>query len=252
MSIYDSKYFKKVKGITDPIEQNWKYSKLMPALDLFFKGHQSDKVELLEIGAGTGQISKKLVQTKNDYHFNFTCIEINKSSLKYIKKNIPGANIYIHDLSKKRIELPDKKYDLCLCIDVIEHIDDFNNALTEIKRLSNYAVFKIPAEKTVLMNLINFISLGSYRKKMVNNVGHIHWFTPYKIFEILKSQFDKILYSSFTNVADYQLNKHSKIHLSARTALIKTFYFLSSKTFQLSPKLNSWLFCDHLVILVKC
>ncbi len=63
-------------------------------------------------------------------------------------------------------------FDVLLCIDVFEHVEDYMGFLKSIKGKAIYKIFHIPLEINISSILRN--SMMNSR----NNAGHLHYFTP--------------------------------------------------------------------------
>ncbi len=250
---YDKNYFETVKGTVSPIEQNWKFEKILPALKIFFKQTKLKNIKLLEIGAGSGFFIKNLKEKfkdLKDLNIEIFALEINEDSVKYLRKIIPEKNIIINDISKKT-KFKNKDFNLCVAIDVLEHIEDLQGAINEIKRIADYLIIKIPIEKTLGLGLINIVTLGKYRRKVISEIGHIHWFTTNKILSILKNNFASIEYIEYTNLGLYQFRKYYYRSKPTKT-LLAIWYLMSAILFRVSKYLNAIIFGDHIIVLVKC
>lgn len=116
----------------------------------------------------------------------------------WLSKEFPFAEIYGYDIADAAIEAANKKFiglqfqvideleevnttDICLIIDVIEHIDDYYTFLSKIKGKSKYFIFHIPLDISVKA-LVRSDFLISW-----DSVGHIHFFTS----EIAKKVIEK-------------------------------------------------------------
>jgi SAM-dependent methyltransferase len=250
MNIYNNKYFSQVEGISNPLEQKWKFEKISPALIEFLNKTKLSKVKLIEIGAGSGFFIKNLRGYFKKNGFFPTVLEINKYSVKYLEKILPKKNIVIGDISQET-NFKDKSFDLCVGIDVLEHIDNLENAVREIRRISKYAIFKIPIEKSLAIRLVNTLTAGKYRKNIIARIGHIHWFSKDEIRLFFENKFEKVEYSEYANIGLYQYKKNLMAKSPKRVLLI-IWYFLSALLFRISPCANATVFGDHLIILVKC
>ena len=71
-------------------------------------------------------------------------------------------------------------FDLLLCIDVFEHVEDYIGFLKELKKKANNHIFHIPLDITVSSVLRN--TMMSARQ----SVGHLHYFTQETALATLK------------------------------------------------------------------
>lgn len=74
----------------------------------------------------------------------------------------------------------DVHFDLALCLDVFEHVDDFYAFLRRLRERSDYVIFNIPLDLCVL----KAFGPGIARARRV--VGHLHYFNEYTAAETLK------------------------------------------------------------------
>lgn len=132
------------------------------------KNTKADKI--LDVGCGEGftiQILKeKNIGTAREG------IDVLPEAVEVAKKNIPDEEFKvgsIYDLPYK-----DNSFDLVLCMEVLEHLEDPQVALQELKRVSSkHIFFSVPHEPW--FQLTNLLRL-KYAKNLGNHPEHInHW-----------------------------------------------------------------------------
>lgn len=110
-----------------------------------FKKHIPLNSKILEVGCGTGFVSKHI----KSLGYNIDCSDAYETALDYCKLRDAGNNYYKFDLSKP---LPKNKYD-CVCIfDVLEHLDDDILVLSNIKEAlkdNGFVFITVPANKNL-------------------------------------------------------------------------------------------------------
>lgn len=91
--------------------------------------------DVIDVGTGTGHLLSFFSE-----HYDFksiTGIDFSESAIEVSKKTLPEGNFFIHDLYLKL----DKKYDMILCTEVIEHLLNPDQALRNmIDMMSNDSV----------------------------------------------------------------------------------------------------------------
>jgi hypothetical protein len=111
--------------------------------------------------------------------------------LKQLQKNLPESLLQGFDISPEAIELSRRRanerlqffcadflsvntseYELLLCMDVVEHVDDYIGFLRGIRQRAIFKMFHIPLELSV-QNVFRAKPIAEAR---VEN-GHIHFFT---------------------------------------------------------------------------
>ena len=95
-------------------------------------------------------------------------IEKAKNYIKFKKVGFSVQNA--ENLSKFK----DKQFDLVICCEVLEHVEDFQKALKELYRISNkYLLVSVPNEP--IWRMLN-MARGKYLSDFGNTPGHInHW-----------------------------------------------------------------------------
>ena len=134
------------------------------------------KKNILELGSGEGQICSLL----HKLGFEIYGIDNDLTRVNFTKKNNPKVT-FIHDDIFKHKRL--KKIDLILCLEVLEHVKDYNKAIHSIYKLTDkYAIISVPNEP--IWRLLNFIR-GKYLLKFGNTPGHLNNWTSKQIaFEV--------------------------------------------------------------------
>ena len=189
-----------------------------------------------EIGCGAGGILNQL-QISNFIN-GIKKIEgwdINPGAIDLAKQKYPKITFINEDLFDT-----DNDYDLMLCADVFEHIEDSYSFLKKLNKKSKYFLFNIPLE----LCLLTMLQGNNIIKKAYDSVGHIHF------------------YSSSTANLMLELTGYEIIH--QRFAKNRTRNFFANPTFKkfitmfpqfiiesINPYLSSVLMGDHLVVLAK-
>lgn len=93
----------------------------------------SDEADFLEIGCGNGEVSKYIART---YRGRVTGIDIDPEQVKIASDN-DGDITHLKYLEADSTDLPfeDDSFDVVLSFGVLHHIDSWDNALAEIKRV---------------------------------------------------------------------------------------------------------------------
>lgn len=88
--------------------------------------HQTIGPKVLEVGAGSGYLSRYLVKK-----FDTTATEI--GVLDHLKK-ISGLKIVSR--AAEDLQFPDQSFNTVICTHVLEHVMDFDKALSELRRVA--------------------------------------------------------------------------------------------------------------------
>lgn len=137
------------------------------ALDECLKSIKFNNV--VEAGCGEGKITNYICKNFNCNIEGFDIGEeaINKAKASF--KNLKFEVKSIYDLEYK-----ENSFDLVVCCEVLEHLDQYERALDELIRISNkYVLVSVPREPVWrVLNLVRFKYVGN----LGNTPGHInHW-----------------------------------------------------------------------------
>jgi len=134
---------------------------------------------ILDAGCGEGFTMDKLI--KNGIGRKIEGIEYSKDSISYGKKLFPDLTIKqesIYDLPYK-----DDSFDLVLCTEVLEHLEEPSKALREILRVGKkYLLITVPNEP--FFRLSNFLR-GKNMSRLGNDEGHINHWNPRSLRRLL-------------------------------------------------------------------
>jgi len=150
--------------------------------------YKVNKKSCLDIGPGTGRWIKFL---KNHEAFLVDGADLSKVVLEKCEKLC--NNIYDTDLEHEKINTEDDKYDIILCLMVLEHIKSPDNLIKEIIRVSkngSLVIFSIP-------NIISFVSrlriiLGQLPLAIKQDKTHIKFYRKAELKNLFKNYNQKV------------------------------------------------------------
>src|SRR3569833_2547256 len=163
--------------------------------DPTWKAQQIDKMlsmnninatTVCEVGCGAGEILKQLSAKHPTtmffgYELSPQAFELCKTreseKVKYFMKNLLDT---------------EDRFDVLLCIDVFEHVEDYIGFLKQLKPKSNFQIYHIPLDITVSSVLRNTMMNARH------SVGHLHYFTPETALATLKDSGYEIVDYFFT------------------------------------------------------
>jgi len=139
---------------------------------LFEMVSQVDHARILNLGCGEGFDMNKLFRDR-PIQFDFGCgLDSNINSLMYSRKLL--ADFEFHPINGDIEHLPVKldSFDLILCLEVLEHLDDPDQVLREIShRFNGHCLFSVPNEP--LYRLTRMFLLRKNIRQLGNHPEHL-------------------------------------------------------------------------------
>ncbi len=126
--------------------------------------------KILDVGCGEGFTLINL--GRNKIGKIYEGIDLSGEAIRIGRRLYPSLNIKQGDIYN--LEYDDNSFDLLVCTEVLEHLEDPEKALRELKRVTRkYIVFSVPNEPFfILANLLR----AKYLRSFGNHPGHInHW-----------------------------------------------------------------------------
>lgn len=138
------------------------------------KGIDSNKVySICEVGVGEGELIKNIIKIYPKAKYSVTDLSTRK--ITEAKSNLKIKNIsFSVQNAEKLSKFIDNEFDLVICCEVLEHVENYKKALKELKRISRkYILVSVPSEP--IWRILN-MARGKYWKAFGNTPGHInHW-----------------------------------------------------------------------------
>lgn len=139
---------------------------------------------VLEVGCGEGL----LLRTTEDQFLgkDVTAVDIDPDAVALAKQNAPFADIRVADACS--LPFADNQFDLVLCCEMLEHLQNPHKALSEIARVSRmYAILSVPNEP--LWRILNLLR-GAYVTALGNTPAHVNHWSSKRFATFVSSHFD--------------------------------------------------------------
>ena len=230
----------------------WKVSEIIPFIDRFMSYVNREEISLLDVGGGAGLILHAIssyIEDSYGIRVKKLALDLSPGMIEVQKKRNPDLIKALNEDIRKTT-LDNKEIDLTLMIDVLEHVPNPIEALEEVKRISNFAIFVVPLDYNFLLRTWNFLKRGKHRRLAIETVGHINIYSFSKLRCQIEEYTGRVLDFDLSNVYDYW--RQSEFHNRGFKVRRKLVNFVAAHMFKLSPKLSSLLFGDSVIILVKC
>jgi hypothetical protein len=180
-----------------------------------FQRNNLDPLTVCEVGCGAGEILRQLsLKTKDTRYFGY---ELSPQAFELTRSRSTERTAYLlADILKENV-----RYDCLLCMDVIEHVEDYFGFLRGIKDKAEYKIFHIPLDVNVLS--VVRATLVPARK----SIGHLQYFTQETAIATLQDCGYEIVDEFFTTWFE---------ELPARTSNAKLLRPLRQLLFKISPR----------------
>lgn len=124
---------------------------------------------ILEVGIGEGEIMERLRERYPEAVITGIDLPDPELQAQWSERSVAA---FVGDATS--LPFPDNTFDLCLAVEVLEHVGNPMQALREIQRVgTGHVVISVPREP--LWRVLNLVR-GSYIKDLGNTPGHInHW-----------------------------------------------------------------------------
>jgi SAM-dependent methyltransferase len=124
---------------------------------------------VLDAGCGEGETLERLRELLPAAVVGF---DLNPASLAYTAQRFPDGTFTVEDIY--RLPYADRQFDLVLCLEVLEHLEQPADALKELARVTRSSlVISVPDEPWFQLGNL---ARGKYLKRLGDHPEHIqHW-----------------------------------------------------------------------------
>lgn len=145
--------------------------------------------KILEVGVGEGHLIKIVI--KNLPEASIWASDLSKDIIKVARKNLKKEKVYLALENAEDLSYDNNTFDLGICCEVLEHVNDPHKALREIRRvIKGQAIISVPQEP--LWRVLNMARF-KYISSLGNTPGHINHWDPDKFIDLVKHSGFKIL-----------------------------------------------------------
>lgn len=133
----------------NPIRQEYLINQISNHFQLDLDKEKSfTDLSILDVGCGGGLLCEPLARLGA----NVTGIDAAKSNIEVAKIHMNESSLNISYLNKKPEEIKEKKFDVILCMEIIEHVDDVNFFIESCVNLikPNGLIFFASLNKTLM------------------------------------------------------------------------------------------------------
>jgi SAM-dependent methyltransferase len=230
----------------------WKIQKLIPLVDDLLASELSLKLQILDVGGGSGLILRSIADYISNHHRREVvqlAMDLSPGFLDLQRKNNPRLSRTFHG-SIESTPFADKELDIVLLMDVLEHLHSPAKCLREIKRIAKYVLLKVPLEKNLSMDLLELVFKYRTKRAGTDGVGHINFYRYSTLKKEIEANLGTILRASYTDVFSYLLSSTNR---RQRLSFPRVVYCSIAKyCYKISPSITAKIFNDFIVVLVEC
>lgn len=88
-----------------------------------------------------------------------------------------------------------KIYDLSIAMDIVEHVENDEEILEILSKISKYSVIKVPLEYSLMNRFLKRLGIHDTFAETRNQFGHIHYYNFFKIRDLVEKYFEIENYS---------------------------------------------------------
>lgn len=196
--------------------------------DQLLEGVELKGKRFLEVGHGLGYFSKEAAARGA----KVTGIDLGKNLAKISQKRVPKGKFLV--ASADNLPFKDETFDIVLCTEVMEHMDDPVKALDEIYRVTKEGgKVIITTPNKVFKPLFAFLSVVGARPYN----GNEKWFFPWTLKKEIESRNFKVLKEKYFNfIYPNEVLDQFENNLLSKYITINQGYLLSKTTLSLSEE----------------
>lgn len=164
---------------------NWLYRKHLESFyeKLLEVVRQSGCETLLDAGCGEGFVVDFLLSRMPE--LKITGVDVSEKAIEYAKEHF-GETARFRTGSVYKLPFSDKSFDAVLCSEVLEHLDDPNRAVSELKRVArSHVIITVPHEPYFqwLNNLGQIVGVSA-------DPGHVNFWTANTFQAFVRAHFE--------------------------------------------------------------
>jgi len=125
---------------------------------------------IVEVGCGAGQIISNAKKSDLFINCNFVGYDINPDAINIAKKLNGSIDFINKDFFESDLF---GKTDLLICADVFEHIENSHEFLRKLSNASEYLLFNIPID----ISLLSLLRQENIFSNFYKTLGHLHFYS---------------------------------------------------------------------------
>jgi hypothetical protein len=193
-------------------------------------------IKILDVGGGAGILGMLVCEwfVARGHAVSASVLDISEQIVNTQKKNNPYiTTCYIGELE----QLGDNRFDLALMIDVIEHIESYEQFAAKLNKYAINIAYNIPIEINLFDVLRNFAMHKRYYQLQSESLGHLHFFSALSAARFIR-RYHEMVVSIHPEYALHILTSSCQDYVNQRKRLYRKIELIISVALQ---KLVPWL-----------
>lgn len=189
---YDEEYIRKNPSLHKE-DASIKFKEILPQIKKL-----KNLKSFIDLGCGCGALTKLIYKYLNPKLA--VGLDLSSQMINTAKKTGKGKIVwYVGDV---QTYVPKKKFDLAICADLIEHLQDDIKALKKISSFTKKLIVRVPLEDSIINKYLKKFKISDELAKTEKKYGHIHHYNT-------KSFFTKVSKAKL-KIDSYELFKINK------------------------------------------
>ncbi|MEX2401388.1 MAG: class I SAM-dependent methyltransferase [Rhodothermales bacterium] len=166
-------------------ETNWLYRKHLEGFysELIDAIGRTECDSLLDAGCGEGFVLDAVAKEYPD--MRLSGIDVSEKAIEYAKSHF-GDRARFRPGSVYKLPFSDKSFDTVLCSEVLEHLEDPNRAIEELKRVARkYVIISVPHEP-----YFRWLNKLGRLVGVAEDPGHVNFWTSTTFPAFIRAHFD--------------------------------------------------------------
>jgi ubiquinone/menaquinone biosynthesis C-methylase UbiE len=141
---------------------------------------------VLEVGCGEGRLAEYLYTRANPRPWRFEACDL---ELGKLVETLQPAIVF-REASVYELPYADSEFDLVICCEVLEHLEDPRRALAELRRVAASSVL-LSTPREPLWRVLNVLR-GKYVGDFGNTPGHLQHFGRAELEALVQTEFELV------------------------------------------------------------
>lgn len=141
---------------------------------------------MIDIGCGAGVLTLKVKHFLNIKEA--LGVDLSSHMIESARKFDQENEVKWIEEDYRKLDLS-RIYDLSIAMDIVEHVENDDEILKILSKISKYSVIKVPLEYSLMNRFLKKLGIHDTFAETRNQFGHIHYYNFFKIKELVEKYF---------------------------------------------------------------